>query len=71
MLCLIQGIWSEGRLKKQGVMLGVREIAWNVEKKVNRRNGLTARVCGEFLVIVIMLLEKKRERRFLTFADAG
>lgn len=41
-----------------------------VGKFSNERNGLWLRVCGRLLIIVIMLLVKKRERGFFTFAAA-
>ena len=46
-------------LEKQGVML---------EKNLTIRNGLRMRVGEEFLVNVIMLLVKKRERQLFCFA---
>jgi hypothetical protein len=38
----------------------------NVKSQSNKRNGLVARVCGEFLFIVIKLIERKRESGFFT-----
>lgn len=43
----------------------------NVESRSNKRNGLVARVCGEFLFNVIKLIERKRESRFFTLTMRG
>jgi hypothetical protein len=52
-------------------MLDVRKGAGKVKKFSNGEKWLVDAVCGSFLVIVIMLLEKKREAGFFTFADAS
>ena len=41
----------------------------SVKNFSNGKNGLVARVCGRLFVIVIMLIEKKREPGFLTRAN--
>lgn len=51
-------------------MLDVRKAGGEVRKFSNAEKWLVDAVCGSFLVIVIMLLEKKREAGFFTFADA-
>lgn len=52
-------------------MLDVRKAGGEVRKFSNAKEWLVYAVSGRFLVIVIMLLEKKREPDFFTFADAG